>query len=290
MDPKKIKEKKKQIYQKILTSNQKNPSFILHSGPTYANGKIHLGHVLNSIIKDIIVRFQANAHGLPVEHKVLQIYPQQKTDLRQTCYQFACEQAQLQKEQLKKLGLFTDYGKSYITLNKEYEAEQIRIFGDLPWTIPANQLIAVKKNASYALVNFSNEYLIILEKKISLLEKLKKEGVKVEKVFPVVDGEEFVQEKEGTGLVHLAPAFGAEDFILAKKEKIKISCPLEPNGCFNEKIGIPELVSKHYSAVNNYIIADLEKKNLVVKKEEITHNYPHDWRDKSPLIYRLTEQ
>jgi len=62
----------------------------------------------------------------------------------------------------------------------------------------------------------------------------------------VVAGDEFIQEEEGTGIVHLAPAFGAEDFAVAKQEKLTIECPLEPNGLFNEKIGISELVGKHY--------------------------------------------
>ena len=92
----------------------------------------------------------------------------------------------------------------------------------------------------------------------------------------VVDGSDFIEEGEGTGIVHLAPAFGAEDFGLAKKEKLDIECPLEPNGLFNEKIGVPEIINKHYSEVNNYVITDLEKRNLIAKKEEIIHSYPHD--------------
>ncbi|WP_172575429.1 class I tRNA ligase family protein [endosymbiont GvMRE of Glomus versiforme] len=373
----------RKIYQKILEKNKNNPSFILHSGPPYANGKIHLGHVLNFLVKDIIVRWQASmghytpfllgwdAHGLPIEHKMLQVYPDKKNDLRPFCHQFACEQAQIQREQLKKLGLFTDYEKYYITSDKNYEAEQLRIFGEMvkknliyqgfrpihwscghetalaeaeieyyekkdtslyfkitllenffgkenvnlsvwttqPWTIPANQLVAVKKSASYALVNYNEEYLITLEKSLNLLNN-EERLAKVERIFLgeellgkaylhpyrkeikgyIVDGSDFIEEGEGTGLVHLAPAFGAEDFAAAKKEKLVIECPLEPNGYFNEKIGIPEIINKHYSEVNNYIITDLEKRNLIIKKKIITHSYPHDWRDKSPLVYRLTKQ
>jgi isoleucyl-tRNA synthetase len=92
----------------------------------------------------------------------------------------------------------------------------------------------------------------------------------------IVDGNDFIEEREGTGLVHLAPAFGMEDFMAAKKEKLTIECPLEPNGLFNEKIAVPELIGKHYSEVNEYVITDLEKRNLIIKKAEISHNYPHD--------------
>lgn len=384
---KKIRElwEERQVYQKLLNSNQNNPSFILHSGPAYANGKIHLGHVLNNTIKDVIVRFWAlqgkytpfllgwDTHGLPIEHKVLQFYKGKGINLRQLCENFALEQVEIQREQLKKLGLFTDYNKYYITLDKSYEAEQIRIFGELvkkglvyqgfrpiywscghetalaeneieylekkdtslyfkiklvenskffeknvsllvwttqPWTIPANQLIAIKKSASYALIKWDDEYLIILEERVSLLEKWDEKKIKVEKVFLgeellglsylhpycedikgyVVSGDDFIQEDEGTGIVHLAPAFGAEDFVVAQKEKLIVECPMETNGQFNEKIGIPELISKHYSEVNTYVISDLTERKLIAKKEEIIHSYPHDWRDKSPLIYRLTKQ
>ncbi|KLL04587.1 MAG: isoleucyl-tRNA synthetase [Mycoplasmataceae bacterium RV_VA103A] len=406
---KKIREKweERKIYQKVLEKNRNNQPFILHSGPPYANGKLHIGHFLNFIIKDIIVRFQAregkytpfllgwDAHGLPTEHKMLQIHKDKKINLRPFCHQFALEQAQIQREQLKKLGLFTDYDKYYITSDKNYEAEQLRVFAELvrknlvyqgfrpiywscghetalaeaeieyyekkdtslyfkirladiffgkenvslliwttqPWTIPANHLVAVKKTASYALVEYNNEYLIILENKISLLEnqsikntsiaegqKWHRQKLKIEKIFLgekllgltyfhpyrkgkqftasllkdiqgcIVDGSDFIKEGEGTGLVHLAPAFGAEDFSVAKKEKLMIECPLEPNGVFNEKIAIPELIGKHYSEVNSLVIVDLEKRNLIIKKEVISHSYPHDWRDKSPLIYRLTKQ
>ena len=63
-----------------------------------------------------------------------------------------------------------------------------------------------------------------------------------EKKGYIVDGSDFIEEGEGTGLVHLAPAFGAEDFATAKKEKLMIECPLEPNGVFNEKIAVPGLI------------------------------------------------
>ncbi|CAG8460941.1 16955_t:CDS:2 [Gigaspora margarita] len=374
---KKIRElwEERKIYQKVLEKNKNNSSFILHSGPPYANGKLHIGHFLNFVIKDIIVRWQASVghytpfllgwdtHGLPIEHKMLQIHQDKKTELRPLCHQFALEQAQNQREQLKKLGLFTDYDKYYITLDKNYEAEQIRVFGELVkkdliyqgfrpiyWSCghetalaeaeieylekkdtslyfkiklveSPNFLVAVKKSASYALVNYNNEYLLILESKIPLLEMqscLNSEHsqmqssempstksasitgggkkLKVEKVFSgekllgltyfhpyrkdmkryIVDGSDFIEEGEGTGIVHLAPAFGAEDFAVAKKEKLVIECPLESNGLFNEKIGIPEIINKHYSEVNKYVITDLEKRNLIVKKEIISHSYPHD--------------
>src|SRR4051794_9569651 len=72
----------------------------------------------------------------------------------------------------------------------------------------------------------------------------------------IVSGDDFIQEDEGTGIVHLAPAFGAEDFVVAQREKLIIECPMETNGNFNEKILVPELVGKHYSEINEYVISD----------------------------------
>ncbi|CAG8499686.1 5981_t:CDS:10 [Ambispora gerdemannii] len=175
------------------------------------------GKEYNEDLLDII--FSWDTHGLPIEHKVIQTYQGEKINLHQVCHDFALTQVQIQKEQLKKLGLFTDYKQYYITLNKEYEAEQIRVFGEMD-----------------------------------------RKGY-------IVDGSDFIEEGEGSGIVHLAPAFGAEDFAVSKKEKLTIKCPLEPNGIFNEKIAVSELIGKHYSEVNNYVIADLEKRNLIAKQE-----------------------
>ncbi|WNE40786.1 MAG: Isoleucine--tRNA ligase [Mycoplasmataceae bacterium] len=374
------------IYQKILEKNWNNESFILHSGPPYANGKLHIGHFLNFIIKDIIIRFHASqgkytpfllgwdTHGLPIEHKMIQNSKVQEVDLRQSCHDFALSQVEIQKEQLKKIGLFTDFEKYYITLDKNYEAEQIRVFGEMvkkgiiyqgfrpiywscghetalaeaeieyldkkdtslyfkiklvetpefikekdvnllvwttqPWTITANRLVAVKKTANYALVESNQEFFLILENQTFLLKKWTEKEIKIKKVLKgenllgltylhpycndikgyIVDGSDFIEEKEGTGLVHLAPAFGNEDFTVARREKILVDCPLEPNGFFNEKIKVKNLIGKSYKEVNEYVINDLQVRNLVAKKEIIIHSYPHDWRDKSPLIYRLTKQ
>jgi isoleucyl-tRNA synthetase len=376
----------KKIYQRLLEKNKENTPFILHSGPPYANGSLHIGHFLNFIIKDIIVRFHAvegkytpfllgwDTHGLPIEHKMIQKLKGQEVNLRQNCHDFALSQVQIQKEQLKKIGLFTDFENYYITLDNKYEAEQIRVFGEMvkknlvyqgfrpiywscghetalaeaeieyldkkdtslyfkiklskfsefigekdvnllvwttqPWTITANRLVAVKKSANYALVEADQENFLILESQISLLKKWNEKETRVKKIFRgeellgltyfhpyrndiegyIVDGSDFIEEKEGTGLVHLAPAFGNEDFTVAKREKILVECPLDPNGAFNEKIGIENLIGKNYKEVNDYVINDLQIRNLVARKEIIVHSYPHDWRDKSPLIYRLTKQ
>jgi isoleucyl-tRNA synthetase len=106
----------------------------------------------------------------------------------------------------------------------------------------------------------------------------------------IVDGSEFVIENEGTGFVHLAPAFGNEDFLVAKREGLKIDCPLNSNGFFNEKISIKSLIGQHYQKANDWVLKELGNTNKILFVSKINHSYPHDWRDKTPLIYRLTEQ
>ena len=368
------------IQSKILEKNKNGKVFTLHSGPPYANGKIHIGHVLNFVIKDIIIRSRFlkgfytsfllgwDTHGLPIEHKFLQGNKNKPDNLREQCHSFALKQVQIQKEQLKRLGLFTDYEKYYLTLSKKYESEQIKVFGKIvkkdliyrglrpiywscshetalaeneieyyekedtslyfkiklskkfwgeenvslvvwttqPWTIPANQLVAIKKKSFYALVIYKEEFLIIIKEKIFLLEKDK---IKIKKILSgeellglsyfhpyqekkgyIVDGDDFIKAEEGTGIVHLAPALGAEDFAVARREKLTVENCIESNGVFNHKIGVLDLIGMHYLEANDYIVSDLEKRGFLIKREIIKHSFPHDWRDKTPLICRLTNQ
>ncbi|CAI2185910.1 16844_t:CDS:2 [Funneliformis geosporum] len=237
---------------------------------------------------------------------MIQVHQGQKVNFRQVCHDFALEQVQLQKEQLKKLGLFTNYEEHYITLDKKYEAEQIRVFGEMVkkgliyqgfrpihWSCSHETALAgaeieyyekkdtslyfkiklagIKKTATYALVESEKKFL-----GKELVGKHYFHPYRKDNKGYIVSGDEFIQEEEGTGIVHLAPAFGAEDFMVAKKEKLIIECPMEPNGIFNQKIGFSELIGKHYSEVNDYVVADLEKRNLVVRKKVISHSYPHD--------------
>lgn len=133
------------LYKKILESNKNNQSFILHDGPPYANGNIHVGHALNKILKDIIVRFKNmqgfyspfvagwDTHGLPIEHKMLLERKMTAKDfsifeLRKACEEYALSQVEKQKEQFKKLALLTDFKEIYITLDKKFEAQQLRLF------------------------------------------------------------------------------------------------------------------------------------------------------------------
>ena len=136
------------LYNQLMKHNEGKPQFILHDGPPYANGNIHMGTALNKIIKDIIIReknmegFQApyvpgfDTHGLPIELKALSSVGEKKKDiskleLRQICEKFATEHIDIMSDQFKRLGVIGDFEHPYLTLKPEFEARQIEIFGEM---------------------------------------------------------------------------------------------------------------------------------------------------------------
>lgn len=135
------------IYQKVLDKNEGNPSYILHDGPPYANGNLHMGHALNKILKDMMIRYKSmrgfyapyvpgwDTHGLPIEQALTKKGVKRKelsiAEFRKKCEAFALEQIENQKKDFKRLGVKGDFDNPYITLKPEYEAAQIRLFGEM---------------------------------------------------------------------------------------------------------------------------------------------------------------
>ena len=136
------------VYEQMIKNNEDKPQYILHDGPPYANGNIHMGTALNKIIKDIIIRyknmsgFQApyvpgyDTHGLPIELKALSSLGDKKAgvsklELRQICKEFATEHIGVMNEQFKRLGVQGDFENPYLTLRPEFEARQVEIFGEM---------------------------------------------------------------------------------------------------------------------------------------------------------------
>jgi isoleucyl-tRNA synthetase len=136
------------IYQKVQERTKGRPLFVLHDGPPYANGDIHMGHALNKIIKDMIVRFKSmngycapyvpgwDTHGLPIEtaltkNKKVNRKAMSVAEFRKLCEEYAYEQINNQREQFKRLGVRGDWENPYITLKPEYEAQQIKVFGEM---------------------------------------------------------------------------------------------------------------------------------------------------------------
>ncbi len=145
-DPKFISDwKKNNIYFEL--SNRKAPEFILHDGPPYANGDIHIGHALNKILKDFIIRNAAlqgkkinwrtgwDTHGLPIEIKVQQsgikLSEVGKEAYLKACFDYAESQVEKQQEQFEKLALLTNFDEKYMTLQKDFESRQINVFNKM---------------------------------------------------------------------------------------------------------------------------------------------------------------
>ena len=136
------------LYQKRLEKNKNNPHYVLHDGPPYANGDIHIGHALNKVLKDIVVRDKNmrglharyvpgwDTHGLPIEtalkkNKKIDRKKMSVAEFRKACEAYAYEQVDIQKEQFKRLGILGEWDQPYITLQKAYEASQLDVFASM---------------------------------------------------------------------------------------------------------------------------------------------------------------
>ncbi len=151
--PNKEPERQKQweeenIYAKVQERTKGREMFVLHDGPPYANGDIHMGHALNKILKDFIVRYHSmngyhapyvpgwDTHGLPIEtaltkNKKVDRKKLSVAEFRKKCEEYAMKQIDRQRDQFKRLGVRGDWENPYVTLTPEYEAQQVRVFGEM---------------------------------------------------------------------------------------------------------------------------------------------------------------
>lgn len=172
-----------------------------------------------------------------------------------------------------------------------------------PWTLPSNVALAVGEDFDYALVKHRGEKLILAKE---LLEKVLEGDYEVIEVFkgkdlygkryrPLFDfgnfsGEafyvvsgDFVSLKEGTGIVHIAPAFGEDDSRIGKEYGLPVFQPVDPEGKFTEEAEL--FKGKFVKEADKDIIKNLEKRNLLYKVEDYVHTYPFCWRCDTPLLY-----
>ncbi|MET2117665.1 isoleucine--tRNA ligase [Enterococcus faecium] len=374
------------IYQKRQELNEGKPSFVLHDGPPYANGNIHLGHSLNKISKDIIIRSKSmsgyrapyvpgwDTHGLPIEqvlaNKGVKRKEMSMAEYLEKCREYALSQVDKQRADFKRLGVAGDWEHPYVTLDPSYEAAQVRVFGKMaekgyiykglkpiywspssesslaeaeieykdvkspsifvafnvkdgkdildedtafviwtttPWTLPANQGIAVNPKFTYVLVEADGRKFVVAK---DLLETVQSEigweNVTVLKEFagqemeymtashPFYEREslvilgDHVTLDAGTGLVHTAPGHGEDDYIAGSKYKLSVVSPVDSKGLFTEEA--PGFEGIFYDKANPMITDLLKEKGVLLKLDFFTHSYPHDWRTKKPVIYRATPQ
>lgn len=136
------------IYRRVADKNRGREKFVLHDGPPYANGHIHLGHTLNKVLKDIIVRYHSmtgfdapyvpgwDTHGLPIEQQAIKEMglDRHRTDVlefRRHCKEYALRYVDIQREEFKRLGVRGDWENPYLTLDPGFEAVQIGVFGEM---------------------------------------------------------------------------------------------------------------------------------------------------------------
>lgn len=180
-----------------------------------------------------------------------------------------------------------------------------------PWTLISNVALAVNKDVDYVKVKLSDEnknpyYLILAEPRIQVLpqgyeivEKYKGQdllGWEYERLFDyipvdkkafyVIEGD-FVTTEDGSGIVHIAPAFGEDDYQVGKKYDLPLINPVDKSGRFQDIV--TDFKSMHVKEADPHIIQNLKSRKLLFKKETIEHSYPHCWRCKSPLLYYARE-
>ena len=139
---------KQNIYARIRQMRKGAPKYVLHDGPPYANGNIHIGHALNKTLKDIVVKFKTmrgydspyvpgwDCHGMPIEHQLFKEMNKTKHDVdqlkfRKMAHEFAMKFVNIQKEEFKRLGVFGDWNEPYLTLTPDYEKEIVASFNKL---------------------------------------------------------------------------------------------------------------------------------------------------------------
>nr|MBU1328383.1 isoleucine--tRNA ligase [Candidatus Omnitrophota bacterium] len=139
---------KMDIYQKIRQKQKGKPRYILHDGPPYANGNIHIGHALNKTLKDIVIKFKTmqgfdapyvpgwDCHGMPIEHQLFKDIKKTKHDVNQVefrkmAHEFAMKFVEIQKVEFERLGIFGDWDNPYLTLKPEYEKQVVASFNKL---------------------------------------------------------------------------------------------------------------------------------------------------------------
>ena len=380
------------LYARIQEKRKGAEKFVLHDGPPFANGDVHMGTALNKILKDLVVKSKTmlgyhapfvpgwDCHGLPIEFRVVKesagLSP---VEIRKRSEEYARKYIEIQRNSFKRLGVFGDWEKPYLTLDPAYEADIIRTFAkfieqDLvyrmkrpvlwsygagtalaeaeveykdkvspavyvsfalgappvsaaalkgaslviwtttPWTLPANLAIALHPEFDYVVGEYTNsesdsDVYVIAKPLVAEFEK--QTGYKLANELAVLKGTAFagmeaqhpflprtskvintlfVTADTGTGAVHIAPGHGADDYQAGREHGLEILSPVDAKGHYTEEVGLPEFVGKHVFQSNKGIIELLREKGALLAHHDITHQYPHCWRSKTPIIFRAVEQ
>jgi isoleucyl-tRNA synthetase len=195
----------------------------------------------------------------------------------------------------------------YVKLRmKGEENTSFLVWTTTPWTLPSNLALAVHKDIDYVTIEQNNERLVLAESRLSvldgeyrILERRKGSayvGKEYERLFDYarvnkrayyVEHGDFVSIEDGTGIVHIAPAFGEDDYTFGQRHDLPFVQLVDRSGNFTPETG--EFAGKFVKDADPEIIQNLKNRNLLYKKETIVHSYPHCWRCKTPLLYYARE-
>ena len=194
----------------------------------------------------------------------------------------------------------------YVRFKLKDEDAYLLAWTTTPWTLISNLLLVVGEDLDYALVEHKGEKYYMAEKLVDeifedyeILKTLKGEellGKKYQPMFDYVDSKsnshyvthaDFVSLEDGTGIVHIAPAFGEDDFELCKDEGVTLVNPVDENGKFVDKVS--DYAGKFVKEADEDIMNDLEERGDLIKRTTVTHTYPFCWRCESPLLYYSLE-
>lgn len=375
---------REKIFEKTLEQRKGSPLFVFYDGPPYATGKPHYGHVLQSAIKDTVLRYKAmqgyyvprrvgwDCHGLPVEVLVeKELGFKSKKDIEelgvaafnQKCREVVFRYINDFTSLLKRIGRWADYDRAYATLNLDYMEKEWGVFKQLwdkglvykafrstaycvrcgtplsnhevtmgykekedetvyvmllvtspparrahkqfllvwtttPWTLPGNAAVAFNPELPYVSVRYNDAEVIVAAARLKALfgdkakvirrwaseelQQLTYEAPYSEGQKPVVPAR-YVTAEDGTGLVHTAPAFGEEDFLLGREKGLPVLRTVDLEGKFT--MDVPRWAGQHIFKAGSALVANLEERGLLFKKEHQRHNYPFCWRCDTPLIY-----
>ncbi len=187
------------------------------------------------------------------------------------------------------------------------------IWTTTPWTLPSNLGIALHPDSMYVVQSFrrageEQNYLLAKDLVEEFCAKCGMESGEVLAEFcgrelegkkahhPFLEREslimmgQFVTMDTGTGAVHIAPGHGADDYNIGMQYGLPVLSPVDDDGLYTAECGVPELVGKHVFDSNEDVIAMLTRRGLLLGREEFTHQYPHCWRSKTPIIFRAVKQ
>src|SRR5439155_422761 len=296
------------LYGQIRARRSGAPKFVLHDGPPYANGNIHMGTALNKILKELVVKSRSMAgfdapyvvgydcHGLPIELRVdRELGPKKRemsvADFCRACRAYAERFVGTMSDQFQRLGILATWDRPYLTMNFKYQAAIARALGKF---VAQGLVYKGKKPVHWcihcrtALAEAEVEYADHVSSSIYVEFPLSPEdGGELGRRVPALAGTNVTLDA-GTGAVHTAPGHGADDFQTGAKYGLEIYAPVGPGGHFLDTVEL--FGGQRVFDANPNVAEALHQRARLWKKETFSHQYPHCWRCKNPVIFLATSQ